>query len=369
MLTELGLTVSRQIPIEFLGGLLSGAYSLHGGVIRNGTGQIVAHLVSGGATSALTSLIPGVNVLSALGTNAQLYSLGRDVATIQSTLTDVLSIATTGAVLSGLGLVTSIVGFAFLHKRMVAMDKRLTVILDEVKDIKQTLSNQDLANLRSAVKLMQHAEHADTREVKHGKLLQANEAFTKLIYIYGQQWAGAKDVKQVPFLEDCYTLAFTGASLTNSELGMYEVASKEFEEHYQFWKTTAQRHVKSQLLAEDPQRLLKDTTAKILPIRQLIKIMDFAHDSKKGIDWIDELRTQPSLASQFLLPHLRTVPIRSIEMATNLTSRNDVLQATAAHLGFLDSRRMSVSKFSKAIEDERKRLDDAPAVFVSLAAA
>jgi hypothetical protein len=30
---------------------------------------------------------------------------------------------------------------------------------------------------------------------------------------------------------------------------------------------------------------------------------------------------------------------------------------------------MSVSKFSKAIEDERKRLDDAPAVFVSLAAA
>ena len=107
MLTELGLTVSRQIPFEHLGGVLSGAYTLHGGVLRNAGGQIVAQLVSGGPASALTSLVPGLNTLSSLGANFQLYSLGRDVAAIQSTLTDVLNVATVGAVLSGLGLAYS----------------------------------------------------------------------------------------------------------------------------------------------------------------------------------------------------------------------------------------------------------------------
>lgn len=63
------------------------------------------------------------------------------------------------------------------------------------------------------------------------------------------------------------------------------------------------------------------------------------------------------------------MPVKTIEMANGLAARNEVLGATASHLEFLDSRRMSVSKFSKAIEDERKRLDDAPAVYVSLAPA
>lgn len=287
--------------------------------------------------------------------------MGRDIAEIQSTVSNVLNIATAGAVLSGLGLVTSIVGFTFLHKRLVALDQRLAVLIDDVKDIKKTLMYQELANLRGAVKLMQHAELADDPDVQRGKLLQANEAFTKLLYFYGQQWAGEKNVKQLPFLEDCYTLAFTGASITNSELGMYGVASKEFIEHYQSWKITAQGNVKDHLLNENSKRLLKDVTANILPIRQLVKLMDFAYDSEKGIDWIDELRNHSSLRP----PQLRAVPVKSIEMANNLTARNDVLYATTAHLEFLETKRLSVSAFSKAVENERKLLDDAPAVFVS----
>ena len=63
MITELGLTVARQIPLDMIGGLLSGAYSLHGGVIRNGAGQIVAHLASASGSS-LIGLVPGLNVIS-----------------------------------------------------------------------------------------------------------------------------------------------------------------------------------------------------------------------------------------------------------------------------------------------------------------
>ena len=50
LLPELGLTVARQIPVEMIGGLLSGGYSLHGGVIRNGAGQIVSHLATVGGS-------------------------------------------------------------------------------------------------------------------------------------------------------------------------------------------------------------------------------------------------------------------------------------------------------------------------------
>jgi len=197
--------------------------------------------------------------------------------------------------------------------------------------------------------------------------MQANEAFTKLIFFYGQQWSGTKKIKQLPFLEDCYTIAFTGASLTNSELGMHEVAAKEFNEHYLFWKTIARGNIKNELLSDNPSRLLKDLTARVLPVRQLIKLMDFANDTEKGIDWIDDLRKSPSLANR--PQQIRGVAVKAIEMANSLVARNEVLQATTAHFEFLHSKNISASSFSKLIETERKRLDDAPAVIVSLAAA
>lgn len=73
MLPGLGLTVLRQIPVEYLGGILTGAYSLHGGVIRDGGGRILAHLISGGATDALLELIPGASTISSAIANGQLY--------------------------------------------------------------------------------------------------------------------------------------------------------------------------------------------------------------------------------------------------------------------------------------------------------
>jgi hypothetical protein len=44
MLSELGLTVSRMVPEHLVPGFLSGAYSLHGGVVRHPGGQIVSNL-------------------------------------------------------------------------------------------------------------------------------------------------------------------------------------------------------------------------------------------------------------------------------------------------------------------------------------
>lgn len=70
MLDSLGLVVSRVVPPEALSGLLSGTLSLHGGVVRDTAGRIVAHLAMPAATSAFNAM-PGMGLLSSLITNYQ----------------------------------------------------------------------------------------------------------------------------------------------------------------------------------------------------------------------------------------------------------------------------------------------------------
>ena len=105
MLADLGLTVARQIPIETLTGLVSGMYTVHGGVIRDAGGRIVSHLVTSGGSAAMSSLVPGLGVLGQALQGAQLWKIGKDVAAVQQTVNTVLNVAMTGTVLSGLGLV------------------------------------------------------------------------------------------------------------------------------------------------------------------------------------------------------------------------------------------------------------------------
>ena len=47
MLAELsGFTLSRTVPDHVLSGLLSGAFKIYGGVVRDDAGRMVAHLVN-----------------------------------------------------------------------------------------------------------------------------------------------------------------------------------------------------------------------------------------------------------------------------------------------------------------------------------
>jgi hypothetical protein len=291
--------------------LLSGAYSLHGGVIREGGGRIVAHLATSGESGALNSLVPGVNVLGTMLGNGQLIGLGSTAKQVQSTLSNVVSIASTGAMLSGLGLVTSIAGFAFLHMRLDEMGARLAKLANTVEEIMRLITSQQYASLRVAVDTMQHAELSSDLEVRRGLLLQAKRDFTNLIYLYGYQWNESSNIKELPFLEDCYTLAYTGASLATSELGMSEVAASEFRKHYENWLQTAKKHVAKQL--DHP----------------------------------------PRRAGRMAITRLKE----------KLGARDKVLQANAAHLDFLDVKRLKVSEFSKDIESCLQQLN-APAVCV-----
>jgi len=113
MISELaGYTLMRSIPDSVLAGVLSGSYKIFGGVIRNDTGQIIAHLVNAGNSVDLVStfLSPLNTIFSGLNTY-QLYRVGVDVQKL-------IGLAQASMVISGLTLAVSSAGFLFLNNKI-----------------------------------------------------------------------------------------------------------------------------------------------------------------------------------------------------------------------------------------------------------
>lgn len=351
MITELGLTVARQIPLDMIGGILSGAYSLHGGVIRNGAGQIVAHLASTSGSSLL-GLVPGLDVISSAVANGQLLMLAKDVKELQSAVSSVLDVATTGAALSGLGLVVSIAGFAFLSKRF----KQIESLLLDVKDL---IEARNLADLKAAMGYMKDAEAVESvgLENRRSLLLEAQKNFSTLSYLYGDLWSKVENPKQIHALEGFYTLAFTGASIANSELGMYDVAVRQFNEHLAHWKSTARYQTKSHVLGKDPVHL-QSVSTDLLTTAELINLLDFANETQKGISWLDDFRPKSSNSWIPQAPKIRPpwekVDQGMIATAKQWQRRSSILDSHRAHLEFLAKKKLSVGQFSKAVILEAK---------------
>jgi len=183
MLSELGLTVSRAIPIEYLAGLASGSLSLHGGVIRNAAGQIVAHLAMPASTGLLNA-IPGLGVIGAVVNGIQMQALATDVAAVKAATEQILNYSVATAALSGLGLVTSVTGFAFVASRLKRIDQRLNLIEKQTKAIKQFLQSSQHAQLMTAVDHLRHSQQAPDTETRRHLLLQSKQLFTTLAHHY-----------------------------------------------------------------------------------------------------------------------------------------------------------------------------------------
>ena len=76
MLSELGLSVARSIPVRQVIGLATGSLSLHGGVIRDAAGRIVSHLMP--ASAGLLSAVPGLGAIGSVVTGTQNANLERE---------------------------------------------------------------------------------------------------------------------------------------------------------------------------------------------------------------------------------------------------------------------------------------------------
>lgn len=101
----LGFTLTRTLPSKVLFGVLTGTYQVCIGVVRNNSGQIMAHLVNG--VSPLSVTQPVNSALGAIKTY-QLHRLGRDVTQIGAGMTQLNQ--TVGAMSENLAEVKRAVG-------------------------------------------------------------------------------------------------------------------------------------------------------------------------------------------------------------------------------------------------------------------
>lgn len=376
MLGNIGLTVAREIPGEALWGVVTGAYKVHGGVIRDAGGKIVAHLVSSGAASGLTSLIPGAGLLADALQAGQLWKLSKDVAQVQLTLSTVLTVATAGTAISGLGLVTSIAGFVYLSRRLKEVDIKLNAIQQDVKGVKDWLHGLQKSQLQFAIDNVRHAGSVKDEALRRDMLLQSKRDFSTLAHHYRDQWSRCKTVLEIQAVDDLYTLAILGSATVCSDLGLGTEAAADLRSNWRDWAVQARQHAKSMLFDERPDKLLGAEYVGKLPARTLIGLLDFAHDTERGVDWMDDLRLEQgkhrSVFDGFASsPTARLQDLNGkgdsdgfVDVARALSARSNIMEANVAHYEFLNENDLIATSFQAELESARQNAAaDAVCVF------
>ncbi len=294
-----GWAIARSIPTDVWAGLVTGQYTLHGGVIRYAAntaraGQIVRHLIP--AVADPFRAIP--NLINTY----QLHQLSGQVTSLTQVTQHVLHVASATAVLSGLNLAVAAIGFAVLNAKITKIEGHLQSIERTVKEIRTFLQLSENASLKVAIKNLLNAEKiADPVDRKnllqHSKitLAEINEKYKELLI-------NAHTIEAAKTYEEYFSLTALAQTRCAAELGWGEIAYQEFQEMTDFWKNQARRIVNSLLLKESPERFLYGDFTPEIPISMLAEWLDFAHNKTRGYAWIDEMRERmPSWYSQSLV--------------------------------------------------------------------
>lgn len=361
MLSELGFTVLRQIPSELLPGLVTGAYSLHGGVLRDGAGRIVAHLLTAGPADLLKSLVPGLDVLSGLVGNGQIFALSRSVEALQSSVATVVQLSAAGTIMAGLGLVATAGGVAYLNGRLNGIERHLERLEDKLDDVRRSVVTYQLAVLKGAMDNLRHAEQYMDGDRRQGMLLDAKRDFQTARHNYSDRLKDASTSGEFAALEECLSLAMTGSALCASELELYDIAATDFESQLAEWQESARRFVQGWVDSTGYGKLLEVPTDEV-PTDELVALLDFGEGTNRGWARIDELRRatkaqehaqrKETFRSPWPRKAVRSESTGDVRTAMVLRQRSLILQAHGEHLKFLASRRMSGGAFATHAKEE-----------------
>ncbi|MFV8780916.1 hypothetical protein ACNKU7_00715 [Microbulbifer sp. SA54] len=333
------LTLERSIPESVAMGVLSGKYSVHGGVIRDAGGRIVRHLIPA-ASSALNPL----GVLSApfdIFNTFQLHNIAK-------TTQQLVQMSQATMALSGLNLAVSAVSFAVLYaslkkveNRVKEIDKKVTWIktfLDTDRRASLLLAADELASLPTDIGHRTHILHSSRESLGHAAMH------------YSEHLDQSDDLLEAMTYQHFFCTAFLMRARCSAELGMFDKAVAELGNGRKAWRQKSQRIASELVLGENPERFLEKKYVELLPSSQLATWMDFAHNEDRGFEWIDNLRSRTSSSTFSRVKSLFSDSLDKNEQElitsmNNMVSRNSVLEGYESQYQFFLEHKLTPSEF------------------------
>lgn len=336
MLSDAGFTVLRQVPAEYWAGIASKLYTVHGGVIRDQGGRILAHLVLPAASAPL-QLVPGLNLIPELIEAYQLSVLNENVLRAVS-----WSMAATAV--SGLGLAVSLASVVYIGKQLSRIDGHIAEVKEWQRDAAE-------GKLKAALADLVHAGKASDPATRRHLMLSAKTAFAALAHLYRSRAVAATKLHEVEIFEDYAATAMLGAVLCASDSGLHESACDDMRTYRAEWSTMARAQTRRLLQLDNAEQLLDSRYVSALPTAALVDVLDFAHQQQRGLGWIDELRTAYGHVAA-LRSNIRSIDEAAIRYARKLQARNEVLGGYCSHFEFLAAKRLSASTFARLASED-----------------
>lgn len=350
-----GWSVVRDIPLEVRDGLNTGAYVLHGGVVRHapGTdaaGRIVSHL-----------LLP-LSSDSVQQTSSETLA----PALLRSTQ-QVLDVTTRSMHLAGLHLAVSAIGFGVLYAKLSALDESLTAIRDSVEGIARLLELEERAELRSALKILSMVMQDGSEDARDQQLLHG------VLNVFGPVNAKYREIlpKSTPetamACQDYFALTSIATAACAAELGMMGGARRNLMDDSIFWADQARHIARRDLLGTHPERFMAGEFVPEVSLSEVAAWLNFAHNETRGErERIDELRLNVRLSSDEDGSWLswrdstrKAKRGKGIEKDRNetipslrkLVARYDAFQGYADQYALLDDAQLTPSAFQRRVKD------------------
>lgn len=368
-----GWSVERLIPSEVWSGLVTGQYTLHGGVIRwaAGTptaGQIVRHLVPiaedvVSQTVGNPLVIPSAagNIASQVATMSPLQTLSHQIDGLAAATQFLLKLSTGTMILAGLNLAVSAVGFIALNKKLGSLDATLTSIQNDIKEIRDILKRAERAKLRSAIQDLQRMPIIREASNRNQLLHRSRGTLGELYENYKDLYCNASSIETAVAAEEYFCITTLARIRCSAELGEFTCAYQELGEAYQVWRKESRRVVNNLLLGTEPERFLASDLASEVPSSTIIDWMNFAHDEHKGCDQIDKLRAKTRFSvyrkATFGDLVIANSPPRSLQREKELVipllqkfvNRNVVLDGYLAQYHIMENANLKPSEYEERL--------------------
>ena len=366
MISELlGFTLSRSIPDNMMLGVLAGVNKVYGGVVRNESGQILAHLVNASTPSSILSafasplntILSGVNTyqLHHIGADvthmgvevskigADVGKIGVEVGRMSADVGQLLHVAQATMLLSGLTLAVSSAGFLFLSNKIKKIDEKLQQVASDVKYIKSFLELQERARLIAALKVIRELNQVEDNSTKIQMLINSRQTIGEIHEKYKALLTDQSNQYSFMAAEEYFTITAIGHSLCSAELDMYDQAANDLIDAQNTWQSASRLFVESQAIEDDAQRFLTTKYVEHISSSEIIEWVDFANASSEGIGILDRLRGASQKMNFKSMRSISDEEKLNIGISRKIIQRNKILQGYSDQLKYLSQIRQKPS--------------------------